>query len=365
MRPPLLSDLTRDLRWPRALRAAGLAMRPQRWVFSCVLLVVLLLGIRLADSTAPGRSLFSSFTVAAGRAIDEVTLECTRGDLPAIAAATGRSIRSLLVDTPLSRPLTTLAVLLPLLAIWSVGATALARMNAVEFGHGSPAPWTEALAIALRRWSSSMAALLVAPIGAGLICLGMAAAGWVLLGIPYVEAAGSLTYPLLLAGGLVSVLLLVGHGLGKHLICPAVACEGSDALDAFQRSMAYVVASPGRFLVYAALGTLQTALFGVVVWFIATWTSDLAVFASHAWVSPLGPGEEPGWSRRFADSVTGLCLSVPMLAVAGYALSAYVSVSTITYLLLREHNDGQDPSDLWQPGMIEGTLAAAPPLAAS
>lgn len=357
MRPPLLSDLTRDLRWPRALRAAGLAMRPQRWVFASVLLVALLLGIRVADSTAPGHTLFSSFRASTERAIDEISLEWRRGDLPALAAAAGRSTRALFVELPLSRPLTTLAVVLPLLAVWSIGATTLARMNAVEFGHGAPVPWTESLGIALRRWVSSMMALLIAPIGAGMICLGMAAAGWILLGIPYLEAAGSLAYPLMLAGGLVAVLLLIGHSLGKHLMCPAVACEGSDALDAFQRSMAYVVASPGRLILYAAIGAVQAAVVGVAVWFIATWTSDLALYTSHAWVTPLDPGQEPGWSRRFADSVAGLCLAIPMLAVAGYAVSAYVSVCTITYLLLREHNDGQDPSDLWQPGMLEGTFA--------
>lgn len=356
-RPVLLSDLTRDLQWPRMLRSATMAMRPQRWIFSTIALVLVLLIVRGADQTAGGRAWCTAVGVAAERARDEIGLEVRRHDLGALAGAIGRGLRALVIDVPSARPLTTLAICLPIVVLWSVGGTSVARMTAVEFGQGVVVPWPEALRFGVRRWRGAAGALLVAPVAAGMIALGLAIGGWLLLNWPVVQIGGSIVYPVFMLVAMLAVVLLVGTALGHHLFCPAVACEGADWLDAFQRAMAYLVASPGRLLLYTGIGVAQTVVVGGLVWMVGAWTGSLTTWATSAWLRTSGPGEAGAWGSGVAEGLVALWHDIPALLVGGLVVSAYFASSTVAYLLLREHNDGQDPADLWMEGLIDGTLA--------
>ncbi|MCG3121936.1 MAG: hypothetical protein GIKADHBN_00309 [Phycisphaerales bacterium] len=338
-------------------RVASHAMRPQRWVLAAIAVVLAALVIEGSRQTVSGGQWHAWVATSASRGFDEIGLAWGRGDLTGVAVAIGRAFRTLTVDLLIARPTTTIAIVMPLIIIWSVSSIALARMTAVEFGQGALVPWTQALGFAVRRWVSGVGAVLLAPLTGLFICLGLAAAGWVLLQWPVVEAFGSLLYPLAVLASLAAVLLVAASLLAHHLFCPAIACESADALDAFQRGLAYLVGSPGRSLLYAALGALQTVIAAAVVWFIGVWTTRAAFAASYHWVQHADPGQEPGWSERFAAAVVSLCSDLPSIAVAGLVFSGYAATSTIAYLLLREHNDGQDAADLWMPGLIDGTLA--------
>ncbi len=357
----LLSDLLQDLLWPRMLRTAIMALRPQRWIFCTLGLTLALLIVRLAQSTIAGRGFTAAVQTAAARAGDEISLEWRRRAGLALAGAIGRSVRALLVDIPLSHPLACVAVVLPILLLWSVGGAAACRMTAVEFGQGIILTWPRALAFGARRWSAALGAALLAPLAAAVICLILAFAGWLLLSWPYVQVLGSLLYPLSVGLCAAAVLLLAGAALSHHLMCPAVACESADALDAFQRAMAYLVASPARLLTYTALGVVQTLAVAALLWAAGLWTVNMAWWSTSAWITPEAPGAEPGWSARWTDALTSLWHDIPALLAGGFVVSAYFAGSTIAYLLVRELNDGQDAADLWQPGMVESTLAPRTP----
>jgi hypothetical protein len=46
--------------------------------------------------------------------------------------------------------------------------------------------------------------------------------------------------------------------------------------------------------------------------------------------------------------------------VAGYVFANYFGASTIIYMLMRQACDGQDMTEIWQPGVVPGTTALEP-----
>ncbi len=361
IRPVLLSDLTEELLWPKLRRATGLAMRPERWVLGTVVLTVILLVVRALQGTEAGRLWFAFAGRTLERAREQLALGAGRGDLSGVARGIGRATWALVVDLPLSSPWVTLALAIPTIAVWTLGGAAICRMSALEFGQGVRMAWPGAVGFAISKWKSSAAAMLLAPISAGMILLGLAIGGWVLLNLAYVQVLGALAYPLFMLAGLIAVLMVLGTALGKHLLIPAVSCEGTDALDAVQRAFAYVVASPVRLIAYLLTALVQTGIAAGILWLIASWALGLCSRASMVWVTAPAPGtDDPGWSRRATEAIMGLWEDVPALLVGGFAVSAYFVSSTLIYLLLRRHNDGQDEADLWMPTMVPGTLAEIP-----
>ncbi|HLO40567.1 MAG TPA: hypothetical protein VK176_06045 [Phycisphaerales bacterium] len=358
-RPLLLSDLLGDLLWPRVLRSASLALRPQRWVFSTLMLVMAALILRVAEGTSAGRGWMGLLRSAWERGTDEIVLAAHRGDPGELATAVGRAALGLLVDPQVAFPLTATLVLIPLILLWSVGGTAVSRMVAVEYGLGRICPWHEALGFGLKRWSAAGTAMLIAPAAAGFVCFIMAAAGWILLSWPVVQVAGGVLYPIFLAGALCAVLLLVGGVLGHGLFCPAVAAENADGLDAFQRGLAYVVAAPGRLFLYTMLGSVQAVIGAFIVWMIASWTRGVAIWSSMRWISHGEPGAEAGWSEKTADGLVSMWSAIPLVMVGGFIVSAYFAIFTIVFLLLRERADGRDAADLWMPGKRGMTISVA------
>lgn len=357
-RPVLLSDLTEDILWLKMGRGVGLAIRPDRWIMGTLLVAFMGLVLRLAEGTGPGRRLLGGVRASCERMCDEVVLEVGRRQWQGVAGAIGRGMRALLVDLPLSYPLVVLGIVLPVMAVWALVGSASCRSVALEFGQGVLISWPRALGFGISRWKSAMGAMVMVPLVVGVVVLGLAIGGWVLLSWPVVQVVGGIVYPLFMIAALIAVLLMVGMSLGKHLLLPAIACEGTDALDAVQRALAYVAGSPVRLLVYLGLGAAQTVIAGVVILVIGRWTTGLVSWGTTVWVPAPEPGVgEPGWSQRMSDALVGMWHDVPLLLAGGFVVSAYFACSTLGYLLLRRFNDGQDAADLWMPMMAPGTMA--------
>lgn len=364
VRPWLLPDLLSDLLWPRMLRSATMALRPQRWVFSTILLVIAGLVIKTAQATESGRAWLGLIASSFDRGVDETRLAWDRGSTGDVASALARLGRGILVEPHIAFPLTAICVMLPLVLLWSIGGTAVCRMVAVEYGNHKVVPWPEALAFGIRRWSSAATGLLIAPAVAGIVCFVMAAAGWILLSWPVVQVVGAVVYPIFLIGAACSAILLIGGILGHVYFCPAVAAENADGLDAFQRGLAYVVAAPLRMFLYIAIGVMQAIVATVLLLVFASWTSGIASWSAMRWISHGEPGVEPGWSQRTADGLISMWSKIPMLLVGGFVVSSYFAISTIVFLLVRERADGRDAADLWMEGKRGTTLTISkgPPM---
>jgi hypothetical protein len=359
--PVLLSDLLTDLLWPKMLRAPALALRPERWLLATLGLVAIGVVVRAVEATTPGASWIAFATTSIDQRFDSIASLLDEWNSARAADEFANLARLLLVDIPRHSPWVAAACVIPILLIWSIVGGAIARSSAVEFGQGSLLPWTNTVAFALRFWKSLLGSLILAPAAAALIAAALAFAGWLLLSWTGVQVIGGAVYGLFLLGSTLAVLLLAGISLGKHLLLPAVACEGTDALDALQRSLAYVVAGPLRLALYLAIGAFQLIVTTAVAFILVTWIVRFAAWTTGGITRVIGPDAQTGWSPSAAVALIDFWNAAAMLLVGGLALSLYFCTSTITYILVRRCHDGQHAADLWMPGLIRGTRADAPP----
>jgi hypothetical protein len=363
-RPITLADLTDDLLWPRLFRAAPLALRPERLGIAIFVLVLLgLLGRAFAAVTG--------YTAATERTVgDTLTgIVASLRMFHPFEASLGFIELALGVPAPAIREHPWWAALfaLPVSIVLAVGGGAISRMAANEFAHSVMLPWPKGLGFALSRWFSLAMALLAPLLVAALFVLGLAVGGWLLLNWPVVNVVGALIYPLFLIVALLVVLLLVGYALGHFMLVPAMVCEGTDAIDAVQRSYAYVVGRPLRLIVYTLVLALQLAVMTAVLGSIASWVILLSESAATSLAGDnarllFDPSTHPEGSWAFARRIIAFWTAIPTLLVGAFVLSFVFSGSTVLYLLMRQLNDGQDPSEIWMPGMIGGTMAQATPL---
>ncbi len=71
-------------------------------------------------------------------------------------------------------------------------------------------------------------------------------------------------------------------------------------------------------------------------------------------------GEERGWSMNAMASSIAFWSRLPGFLVGAYLISFYFSGGTLLYLMMRLVCDGQDPSELWRPGMPAGVVQHEP-----
>jgi hypothetical protein len=247
-----------------------------------------------------------------------------------------------------------------------MGYCALCRMVASDLATGVLRSWTQGLRFALNHWRSVLTAWFGPLAFAGLIALGLASAGFLLLRWPYVDLLGSLLFGLFLLAGAVAVVVLVCYALGRCLLIPAVACEGSDGIDAIQRAYAYVLGRPLRLVLFGAFLVVQGLIALSLAWLLASAIVGFTRWAASAWGGPhafelfaaagppplTGAGTPPAAARILA-----FWNAIPFVLVAGFGISYLASACTVLYLLLRRSNDGQDIGEIWVPGLIEGTMA--------
>lgn len=348
--PPSSSARTRETSaaplWPQMLRAVGLGLRPER-VF--VAFVAVVIGCAIARIPMPweeSRTLRDLWRLEAWPA----TIWSADGywTMPARMVA-------FIADHPWS----SVAVGVPLASVLIVAVATIARITAVEVATGALVPSKRAFGLVAAR-IGSLAAVFLFPAGIVLASLFvMAGVGVVLLSMGGVNILGALIYGVAVLASIALVLFIAAFGLGLPMLAPAVVCEGTgsgahgrgDAIDALQRAVAYVLAAPLRFALYASLGLAQLFAVGWVGGWIADAAARLARAASTHWLSEqsllkLTPTtDEPSLAARVMDFWEW----VPGALAAACVLSVFASASTLLYLLLRRLCDGQHEREIWLP----------------
>ncbi|MCC6678286.1 MAG: hypothetical protein IT436_14200 [Phycisphaerales bacterium] len=366
-----LVELREQLLWPGLLRTPALALSPSRlgMAFFTLLLLAFLWELSTLWISGPGP------LDLAGERITAAVLGVAEG-LGLMAPGPARESHPFLTAAGdlfyrapaalfASHPWTSVILLPPTLLIWCIGFGAICRSAACEFAQAFLLPWPRAIAFALSRWGSLVAAVLAPLILIGVIALVIAGGGALLLTWPVGDLIAAVLSPIAIILSGVAVFGLAGYILGQKLIIPAVVCEGTDSIDAIQRTYAYVLGRPVLLIIYLLVLAVAAGLALAAAAALVTGITSFAVSAALHWSGPRGADilrHAPGLSGTagLASGIIRIVLAIPAGLVAAYGLSMYASGSTILYLLLRQANDGQEPGELWMPGMIDGTMAQAP-----
>jgi hypothetical protein len=292
----------------------------------------------------------------------------TSGVVAIRPADVGKGLVELVVGTPAALvreyPASTWAVLLPALIVLSIGGGTIARLAALDFVRHPTMTWPGALGFGIRRGAGFASAMLAPSILGALLIGSLALAGFLLWSVPLLQVVAAVAFPLMLVVGLITVILAVGQVLGVAMFVPALACEGTDWIDAVQRVYAYIIARPVRVLMCGLIVLAQL----IVIISVAQWLADVTVSttlqataaiapAPYEWLNDptrSGPPGNASGSLKATLSILAFWSKLPGLIVAGLGISLFFSAGTICYLLLRQACDGQDPRELWRPGGIPG-----------
>ncbi len=368
-RPGLLSQISAELLWPKLLRSVGLAMRPERLFIGAVVLLTIATILRIPGYWAGegwtevvSERLFTvEWSVIGWRLI---SLDVEGAAIPLLQfAAHCRSLWDISWWT-------TLIVLPLVLLVWGVGGCAICRIAAADVAHGTLVAWGEGARFAWQRKGSVLFALLAPLVLGVLIWFGLAAGGWVLFSVAWVNLLGGMLYVFFILAAILAVVVLVAYAVGFPLIVPAVAVEGADEIDALARAYPYVFGKPLKYAAYVIILVLlgqvavTVASWGAkeVVSFsrgaATTWTGESAdriMAAARAETIP----EEPPYtsSERATARVIRLWETIVDVVVGAFVVSYFFCGSTVLYLIMRRVCDGQDLGEIWMPGMIEGTMA--------
>ncbi len=352
--PITLAELTAGLIWPTLLRAAALSIQPPRMLLGIATAIGLWAVATVWDWVI---GWFGSASVASGFVwgIRDGWVEAGGALLGGRFVESLGTLAAACVTAPLDavsqRPFVVALALLLLAPVWAIGGGALSRTIAVDVaGHMNLSP-RAAVKYALSRGFSLTSALLIPLVAMALLVFLLKIVGWVLLSVPYLNVVGAVLYGVLIVLGFGLILLGVGFVLGQGMLVPAVAVEGTDAVDAVQRIYAYLLGRPGRALLYIALAVVQ-ALFviGIAAWFIGA-AGEATQALAGSWLPEekraalFGPASE-----TVAGQVLGVWNLVLAVLLFGFMISFHFATTTIVYLLLRRVNDEQDVHDVWMPG---------------
>jgi len=376
--PTFFEDLLAELLWPKLLRAVSLAGRPQRLLLAFFLVVIVgALGqIRMPWAVEGSPPFLDALVGATSRAFQLILSGLAGADLGVTLAgfaALAHDVPRLLAT---GYPFATVLLGIPILLATAVLGGAVCRSVATEFGQEIVHPWTRTLAFAVARWLTFAGVLLLPAIALGLMALLLAVAG-LAFWVPVLDLLGALLFGAALVVGLGAALLLVLSVLAAPMLLPAGACEGTDAIDAVQRAIAYAFARPLRLAWYLFVAALIGVLAVGVVWGLAEGADRFARAAAASWTGPSGTaaltGEFPpdaaldgaGEPRELRGSAAGaarivnLWSSILATLVAAYAVSYALAAGTLVYLFMREVCDGQHHTELWTPGLVESSLEAS------
>ena len=269
----------------------------------------------------------------------------------------------------------TIVYALVLVIVLAFGGGALSRMTACEIGLEEKLRAQDGVDFSIASWRSLLLSLLLPLLIAAVLAALLVLGGW-LLTLPLIDVLGGVLYGLALLVGFGVAFLVIGYALGFSLLVPAIACENCDAADAQQRAYAYVLGRPLHLLGFGAVGLIGLAIGFVVVSFVASvmlnftagligvW-SDNTAFAAAGGASLFDlTGQttvlHASWHNQVAAWFVSFWQTVVVGLVGGYVFANYFSGSTITYLLMRRACDGQEITEIWQPGQVPGTAAPMP-----
>jgi hypothetical protein len=360
----MLDDLTADLIWPRLLKAGSLALRPSRLGLAFFYLIGLAAIVSLAgrlDGVEGGNVLLAAWTQWTGHLVG-LFEACFRAQGGGVGEAVNGLFIETIHDLVSAHPLVAI-IFLPLIVIWTaLMGGAISRIAALDFAQGVGLSWPEGMGYALGRWSS-FAGSILGPLALVYgIALALAVGGWLLFSVGGVNIVGGALWFVFLIASAIAAVIMLAMTLGGPMLVPAVACEGTDAIDAVQHAYSYVFARPLRLLVYMAILIAQfIALFVVVtaaIWLIvhlAQHGASVWVGADAARVIKGEPGLE-GMDKLAAGAVR-FWTGIPLLLATAFAVSYFWCAATVLYLAMRRICDGQDISEVWVDTLVPGTMA--------
>ncbi|MFG0244581.1 MAG: hypothetical protein ACF8MF_00835 [Phycisphaerales bacterium JB052] len=353
----MLSDLFDELIWPRVLRAPALALSPNRMLSGCVAVFLVSLVLRLYDLLrgAPNDDSLNTsraISISLGQ-IGDQTLDGITSLNPVAFSSAATSTATLVRDSVMHNPLLSILLGIPMVAIIALAGGAIARSAAFEFAQGRFASREETLYFTLQRARQFVTAVL-GPVAFSILVLMLIALGGLLLSVPIVDILGAVLYGIGLAMGIIATVVLMLHVIAIPMIIPALAIEGTDAFDAIQRSYAYVVGRPLRYLTYIVLltllGVLAVTIFALVARQSVEWTNWAATFlANDATDRALTGSGELGATKKLAHSTIAFWRSIIDIIVAGYIVSIFFTSASLLYLSVRRICDGQGVSEIWEP----------------
>ncbi|MFN7020188.1 MAG: hypothetical protein ACK4WH_02520 [Phycisphaerales bacterium] len=375
---PLLEDLLAELTWPVLLRAGRLATRPARVGIALMFLLALGLLLSLADRLDGSTDKSNVLLVHGERTVTSArsfAIGVWAGDY----SRAGTHLADAFINHPWScvsaAPLATILFVPLLLLLAAITGGAISRSAATELAWSRPIPWPTALALGLSRWRSLLGALLLPLLLTWLGAVSLSIAGWVVFSTGAASVLGGLLWLLFLLVGLALTLLMIGVALGHWMLVPSVTCEGADAIDATQHTLALVFARPFRLVGYLLVLLVQGLVLAAVVGVVVAGAIAIARSSAAAWLDAdhaaiLGgadlaaPADAPRPSGRLASTGRGLVrTSTTVFTLAGVAvLVSYAwCAATALFLAMRRVVDGQDVGELWSPGSPGGTLPATSP----
>ena len=369
--PVMLDDLTADLIWPRLLKAGSLALRPGRLALAFFYLVGLAAIVSLSDKLDGEET---SVLTASGAEWLEHLKSLFSSCASHNAGGVGKAVKGLFVDTVwelfADQPVIAI-VFVPILIVWTtLMGGAISRIAAMDFAQGVGQSWPEGLGYALGRWSS-FAGSILGPIALVYgILLAMAVGGWALFSLAGVNVAGGALWGFFLIGSAIIAVIMLAMTLGGPMLVPAVACEGTDAIDAIQHAYSYVFAKPLRLLVYMAILAAQFMLLALVVGAAMWLIIELARYGAGTWLGAEGDRVVKGelgleGADRLASGAVRFWTAIPILLGGAFGVSFFWCGATVLYLAMRRICDGQDMSEVWVDTIVPGTMAERKPSTAA
>ncbi len=316
--PLAYNALADTLVWPRLLGAPMMALAPRRFVIGLAGAIGLWGVAKLADAVQTGGHAMSMLD-ALSTGVSSIAWAILTLDLPSIGPILTRGIAEPVGEAVRTGPVAFAFVLIGMLVVWSFASVSMGRTTAAEVSGGRRPSVSRGAAFGLRGFRGAFAGIILpyAVACVFLLCAWIASfiGAWVAL-LP----------------ALAFVMILVVHVPASLLIPASHACERTDAVDAIQRSYAYLLTKPIRALAYTFIAAAVGGLAFTLLAFVLAASSSLASMLAGA------------------DSARP---SLKLIA-SGFALSYLWTASTLVYLLLRRACDEQDIEDITPEGAVAG-----------
>jgi len=256
---------------------------------------------------------------------------------------------------------------------------AVARIAAVQVARDEQVALPQALRFSWRKLPSFFGAPILPVFTALLLGVALSLGGLLV----YIPAAGPIVVALglflALAVGVLLSMIAIGGLFGWPLMYPTIAVEASDAFDATSRSYSYVVGAPWRLLFYwlvtivlGAISYLFVKLFVFVALVMSRFFVGWGVLgdARSRWelIWPAPRFDQltyiPVWDllqgpERVAATLVCIWVYLLITVLGAFALSYFISASTIIYYLLRRQVDVTEMDEVFIDAEEDEVLASA------
>lgn len=387
----LVSEWPHDhSRWRcmRILRSVGSSLQPSRVLLGMVAATLLVIGGRTWDAMLTPAAVDGEVAVGIYEAtqvsIQKGLVDVVNSTVELRPFSAVQSVLEIVAGTPARLFAGGHTWFLLLFGLWvlivaSIVGGAICRTAAVYGATGEVMPPRQSLRYTRERWGRFIGAVGIPLVVAGVLTVVLMLFGLLFMSAPIVDLLGGVLYGVAVIVGLVLACVLVGYLFSGPMLLPAVAVENCDGADAGQRAWSYVIAHPLAMFGYLLMAGIGLVLGSIVVagmlFAAVALTGSLVsqgmvgsslvpmasdVPARSLWV--WGVAEEATtWHGRWTGELIGFWLMVVRIIFAGWIVSYLCTASTEIYLLMRWRCDGQEPDEVWWPGMIEGTTDAATP----